>query len=72
MLQALLQKLVELVLYGAREEHVAGPTARGYIAIGYDSDLVVFDSSWKRMITNVTSLQGVGYTPYEGMEQSSA
>jgi dihydropyrimidinase len=42
---------------------------KGSLDIGYDADIVVFDPNWKGVISNIDSLQGVDYTPYEGMEQ---
>ncbi len=62
------QKLVELfATEPARNTGI--DYCKGHIAIGYDADLVVFDPTWKGVITNERSLQGVDYTPYEGMEQ---
>ncbi len=62
------QKLVELfATEPARNTGI--DYCKGHIAIGYDADLVVFDPAWKGVITNERSLQGVDYTPYEGMEQ---
>lgn len=42
---------------------------KGHIAVGSDADLVVFDPNWKGVISVKDSLQGVDYSPYEGMEQ---
>lgn len=62
------QKLVEL--FSTEPARNTGlDYCKGHIGVGYDADLVVFDPSWKGVITNKTSLQGVDYTPYEGMEQ---
>lgn len=62
------QKLVEL--FSTNAAKVNGISHRkGDIMPGYDADLVVFDSSWKGIISNDNSLQGVDYNPYEGMEQ---
>jgi dihydropyrimidinase len=62
------QQLVEL--YATEPARNTGiDYCKGHIGIGFDADLVVFDPNWKGMITNKRSLQGVDYTPYEGMAQ---
>jgi dihydropyrimidinase len=42
---------------------------KGAIAVGYDADIVLYDPSGESIIANKNSLQGVDYTPYEGMTQ---
>lgn len=42
---------------------------KGHIGVGYDADIVLFDPKWHGTITAKTSLQGVDYNAYEGMEQ---
>jgi dihydropyrimidinase len=41
---------------------------KGTIAIGADADLVIWDTSTKRTITNTMLHHDVDYTPYEGIE----
>lgn len=42
---------------------------KGHIGVGYDADIVVYDPNVKSTITNETSLQGLDFNTYEGMEQ---
>jgi dihydropyrimidinase len=42
---------------------------KGSISVGADADLVVFDPDFLGRISVKTSLQGVDYNPYEGIEQ---
>ncbi len=62
------QKLVDL-FSSAPARNTGLDHCKGHIGIGYDADLVVFDPAWKGIISNANSLQGVDFTPYEGMEQ---
>jgi dihydropyrimidinase len=43
---------------------------KGYIAAGYDADIVLYDPEGETAITYADSLQGVDYSPYEGMSRS--
>ena len=62
------QKLVDL--YSTTPARINGIAHRkGDIAVGYDADIVLFDPAWKGTMSNQNSLQGVDYSPYEGMEQ---
>ena len=42
---------------------------KGHIGVGYDADIVVYDPNIKSTISNETSLQGLDFNTYEGMEQ---
>ena len=42
---------------------------KGHIGVGYDADIVLYNPNHKSVISNETSLQGVDYNSYEGMEQ---
>lgn len=42
---------------------------KGGLLVGEDADIVIFDPHWRGRITNATSLQGLDYTPFEGLEQ---
>lgn len=42
---------------------------KGHLGVGYDADIVVYDPNVKSTITNETSLQGLDFNTYEGMEQ---
>ncbi len=42
---------------------------KGHIGVGYDADIVIYDPSKISIISNETSLQGVDYNSFEGMEQ---
>ena len=48
---------------------VNGLTQKGHIAVGYDADIVVFDPDYKGIMGVDSSLEGVDYSIYEGMEQ---
>ena len=62
------QKLVEL--FSKNPARVNGIDHRkGDIAPGKDADIIVFNPNYKGIISNKNSLQGVDYSPYEGMEQ---
>lgn len=62
------QQLVDL--YATTPAKVNGiDYKKGHLGIGYDADIVLYNPEYKSIITNETSLQGVDYSPYEGMEQ---
>ncbi len=42
---------------------------KGHIGIGYDADIVIFNPDKVGVITAEGSLQGVDYSPYEGMKK---
>lgn len=62
------QKLVELFATVPAKINGLFPQ-KGTIAVGSDADIVIFDPEWKGVISNKTSLHGVDYSSYEGMEQ---
>jgi len=62
------QKFVELFATAPAKINGLFPR-KGTLAIGSDADVVVFDPNWKGIISNKTSLHGVDYSSYEGMEQ---
>jgi len=62
------QKLVDL--FATTPAKINGISHRkGHVGVGYDADVVIFNPDWRGIISNENSLQGVDYSPYEGMEQ---
>lgn len=62
------QKLVEL--FSTNPAKINGISHRkGDIAPGLDADIIVFDPTYKGVMGNENSLQGVDYCAFEGMEQ---
>ncbi len=47
---------------------LAGFTHKGYIAVGFDADLVIFDPQKTMTISPQTLHEKAGWTPYEGIE----
>ena len=41
---------------------------KGYIAVGFDADLVLWDPEREVTLTNQLMQHAIDYTPYEGME----
>lgn len=62
------QKFVELFATAPAKINGLFPR-KGTLAIGSDADIVIFDPEWKGVISNKTSLHGVDYSSFEGMEQ---
>lgn len=52
--------------------HPAGPdvglSRKGHIAIGFDTDLVIFDPERQVTLSTATLHENVDWTPYEGLE----
>lgn len=42
---------------------------KGHIAVGSDADLVIWDAGYRGTMGVAASLEGVDFSPYEGMEQ---
>lgn len=42
---------------------------KGTIQVGSDADLVIYDPSWRGVVTNEESPSGIDYNSFEGMEQ---
>jgi len=63
-----LPRLVEVFATGPARIYGLYPR-KGSLVVGGDADIVVFDPQWKGRISNSTSLEGLDYTPFEGMEQ---
>lgn len=62
------QKLVEL--FSENPAKNAGlDYCKGFIASGYDADIVIYDPNGKSIVSNNDMIQGVDYCAYEGMEQ---
>ena len=62
------QRLVDL--YATMPAKINGLDHRkGHIGVGYDADLVIYDPTSKSIISNETSLHGVDFSIFEGMEQ---
>ncbi len=65
------QELVDI--YAASPARNVGLDDRkGFLSVGYDADIVVYNPKGRHVVTNADSLQGVDYSPYEGMEQSGS
>lgn len=63
-------KFVEL--FSTNPAKINGLDKKGHIGIGYDADIVIFDPNKTGVITAEGSLQGVDYSPYEGMKKIGA
>lgn len=62
------QKLVDI--FAAAPARNAGlDHCKGYLNVGYDADIVIYDPEGTSIITNENMIQGVDYCSYEGMEQ---
>ncbi len=62
------QKLVDL--FSTAPAKINGiDYVKGHIGIGYDADIVIYNPNTKNIISVENSLQGVDYSPYEGMTQ---
>lgn len=62
------QKLVDI--YASRPARNNGlDYCKGFIEVGYDADIVIYDPNYTGVISNNDSLHGVDYSPYEGMTQ---
>lgn len=65
------QKLVEI--YASTPAKNNGiDYCKGFIQVGYDADIVIFDPEYRGVFTNEGCLHGVDYNPYEGMEKKGA
>jgi dihydropyrimidinase len=62
------QKFVELFATAPAKINGLFPH-KGTLAVDSDADIVIFDPEWKGVISNKTSLHGVDYSSFEGMEQ---
>ncbi len=62
------QKFIELFATAPAKINGLFPR-KGTLAIDSDADIVIFDPEWKGIISNKTSLHGVDYSSFEGMEQ---
>ncbi len=65
-----LQQFVALTATNAAKLYGLYPR-KGSIAIGSDADIVIWDTSTRRTISNAMLHHNVDYTPYEGMEISA-
>ncbi|MBP7064313.1 dihydropyrimidinase [Ferrovibrio sp.] len=65
-----LQQFVALTATNAAKLYGLYPR-KGSIAIGSDADIVIWDTSTSRTISNAMLHHNVDYTPYEGMEISA-
>lgn len=62
------QKLVDI--FATQPAKNAGlDHIKGYLDVGYDADIVIYDPNGSSTITNADMLHGVDYCSYEGMEQ---
>lgn len=62
------QKLVDI--YASRPARNNGlDYCKGFIEVGYDADIVIYDPNYTGVISNNDSFHGVDYSPYEGMTQ---
>lgn len=62
------QQFVDLIATTPAKNNGLGHR-KGHIGVGYDADIVIYDPHVKSTISNETSLQGVDYNSFEGMEQ---
>lgn len=62
------QQFVDLVSTTPAKNNGLGD-CKGHIGVGYDADIVLYDPNQRSTISNETSLQGVDYNSFEGMEQ---
>ena len=62
------QKLVELFA-SAPARNAGLDHCKGFLDIGYDADVVLYDPAGESIISNETMLHGVDYCAYAGMKQ---
>lgn len=61
-------RMVEL--FSTTPARMNGLVQKGNLCVGYDGDVVIFDPTYKSVISIVDSYEGVDYTPYEGYAQA--
>ena len=62
------QKLVD-VFAASPARNTGLDHRKGFLDVGYDADIVIYDPSGESIISNDTMLHGVDYCSYEGMKQ---
>jgi dihydropyrimidinase len=62
------QKLVELYATNPAKNNGLDH-CKGFIEVGYDADIVIYDPEYRGTFSNEKSLHGIDYCTYEGMEQ---
>jgi len=56
-------------LFATMPAKINGLTKKGQLAVGFDGDVVVFDTSYEGVIQAANNLEGVDYCPFEGFKQ---
>jgi dihydropyrimidinase len=56
-------------LFATMPAKINGLAKKGQLAVGFDGDVVVFDSDYDGVIQAVNNLEGVDYCPFEGFQQ---
>lgn len=63
-----LQRMVDVFATAPAKCHGLYPR-KGSLVVGSDADLVIFDPKYKGRISVQSSLEGVDFTPFEGLDQ---
>ena len=56
-------------LYATMPAKTNGLVNKGQLAPGFDADVVIYDPSYRGVISAATSAEGVDYSAFEGFEQ---
>jgi dihydropyrimidinase len=56
-------------LFATMPAKINGLTKKGQLAVGFDGDVVVFDTAYEGVIQAANNLEGVDYCPFEGFKQ---
>lgn len=56
-------------LFATMPAKINGLKKKGQLAVGFDGDVVVFDSAYEGVIQAANNLEGVDYCPFEGFKQ---
>ena len=56
-------------LFATMPAKINGLAKKGQLAVGFDGDVVIFDTAYEGVIQAANNLEGVDYCPFEGFKQ---